>query len=89
MSFAKGGDFFSVGPFASASIGASAFSANMYYASLFSDYIMKHQQLLDDVQNAEVKDDPEALIQKQTELSYYDSLFDLTLSFNLFDELES
>ena len=89
MSFGKNGDFFNVGPFASASFGADAFSANMYYSYLFSDYVVKHQQLLDDVQQAEDKDDPDTLSQKQSELSYFDRLFDLTLSLNLFDELDS
>ena len=52
-------------------------------------YIEQHKKLEEELKEAENANDDEGLLQKQTEMSYYEGIFNLSLSFNLFDELES
>ena len=81
--------FFSTGPFARANEDATAFCSNMYYSYLFSDYVEQHEKLLKELELAVIENDDELLSKKQSELKYFEGVFNLTLSINLLDELDS
>jgi hypothetical protein len=81
--------YFSSGPFASASYSLEDFSLNLYFSAMLENSLQKHQQIERDVQAALLADDDEALAKSRKELDMYEGIFNLTLSYNLFEELES
>ena len=81
--------FFTTGPFARANEDATNFSSKMYYSYLFSEYVQQHEKLLKEVEFAESENDDELLSEKQSQLQYFEGVFNLTLSINLLDELDS
>lgn len=89
MSISLKSNFFTTGPFLEVGERMETFSSNVYYSYLFSEYVEQHKKLEEELKEAEASDDDDQLLQKQTEMSYYDGIFNLTLSFNLLDELES
>ena len=89
MSFSLTKSFFTTGPFSEVGERMETFSSNIYYSYLFSEYVEQHKKLEEELKEAENSDNDEELLQKQTEMSYYEGIFNLSLSFNLFDELES
>ena len=79
---------FEFGPFASASLNMDVFSS-MYFYYLFGESVKNHLQLQRDVKMATEQEDQKMALEKKTELEYYEGLLDLTLSYNMLDELES
>ena len=81
--------YFNEGPFASASLALGDFSNNLYFSAMLEMSIQKHQEIQRDFEIALMSNDEEAMIQKRKELEMYEGVFNLTLSYNLFEELDS
>jgi len=76
------------GPLASGSASVEELAKNIYFAYLFDESVKRHEALQKKYKLAVEEKDEDAMSKTQSEIEYYDGLFNLTLSFN-FDELES
>ena len=83
------GTYFNTGPFASASFALDEFSNNLYFAAMLDSSLKRHQEIQRDLQAALLSNDEEAMQKSKKELDLYEGVFNLTLSYNLFEELES
>ncbi len=72
-------DFFTVGPFASASVQQQNFADGLYFAHLFHDSLKERQKIEEARAQAMAEQDLELALAKQTELDYLDGIFKLTL----------
>ena len=82
-------DYLSTGPFAKATMGVDTFANNIYFTYLFDESVKKHQELEKEYLRACEENDEVAMTQMQYEIDFYNGIFNLTLTFNNFNELES
>lgn len=81
--------YFSTGPFASASYSLEDFSLNLYFSAMLESSLQRHREIERSMEQAILENDEEAIAKSKRELDMYDWVFNLTLSYNLFEELES
>lgn len=81
--------YFSTGPFASASYSLEDFSLNLYFSAMLESSLQRHREIERSMEQAILENDEEAIAKSKRELDMYDGVFNLTLSYNLFEELES
>ena len=72
-------NFFTVGPFASASVHQQNFADGLYFAHLFHDSLQERQKIEAAHARAIAEENLELALAKQTELDYLDGIFKLTL----------
>jgi len=81
--------YFSTGPFASASYSLEDFSLNLYFSAMLESSLQRHREIEKSMEEALLANDEEAVAKSRQELDAYEGIFNLTLSYNLFEELES
>ena len=72
-------NFFSSGPFASASIDSQNFADGLYFTHLFKSSLDRHTQVEEARATAAMNNNLELALEKQTELDYLDGIFRLTI----------
>jgi hypothetical protein len=78
-------NFFSSGPFASASIDSENFAGGLYFTHLFQSSLDRHTQVEEARMAAAANNNLELALEKQTELDYLDGIFRLTIEIHKSD----
>tara|TARA_R100000008_G_scaffold802_1_gene654 strand:- start:4587 stop:4850 length:264 start_codon:yes stop_codon:yes gene_type:complete len=82
-------DAFTCGPFASSSVNAQNFAYSLYYSQLFQESIDTQIKMENELNLAiERGETEEEICHKQRQIDYLESLFNLSMTISLDDELQ-